>query len=102
MCIPSFAVPLILLAQIYQCHRQFAESEKFYRVAQAIAEEIGDPQLLFPIYDGLATLSLEKGNEAMAQSYLENSRRVAERAGYKGETLLVVSTALRTAGLPSG
>ncbi len=83
-------VPLILLAQIYQCHRQYADSEKFYREAQAIAEEIGDPQLLFPIYDGLATLSLEKGNEAMAQSYLENSRRVAERAGYTGETLLVV------------
>ncbi|MBI3536637.1 MAG: hypothetical protein HY070_03600 [Chloroflexi bacterium] len=83
-------VPLILLAQIYQCHREFAESEKFYREAQMIAEEIGDPQLLFPIYDGLATLSLEKGNEQMAQSYLEQSRRVAERAGYKGETLLVV------------
>ena len=84
------AVPLILLAQIYQCHRQNTQSETFYREAQSIAEKVGDPQLLFPIYDGLAALNLEKGNQHVAEEYLEKSRQTAERAGYKGDTLLVV------------
>lgn len=84
------AVPLILLAQIYQCHRQNTQSEMFYREAQGIAEKVGDPQLLFPIYDGLAALNLEKGNQKLAEEYLEKSRQTAERGGYMGDTLLVV------------
>lgn len=84
------AVPLILLAQIYQCHSQNKQSETYYREAQGIAEKVSDPQLLFPIYDGLATLNLESGNRRAAEEYLNKSRQVAARTGYKGDTLLVI------------
>lgn len=84
------AVPLILLAQIYQCHRQNTQSETFYCEAQSIAEKVDDPQPLFPIYDGLAALNLEKGNQRVAEEFLQKSLRTAERTGYKGDTLLVV------------
>src|SRR5262249_2637612 len=63
-------IPLILLAQIYQCQDQLEESERYYVEACALAEEIGEPQLLFPCYDGLATLYLAMGDTAKTEEYL--------------------------------
>ncbi|HLC40552.1 MAG TPA: adenylate/guanylate cyclase domain-containing protein, partial [Methylomirabilota bacterium] len=83
-------IPLIILAQIYQCHGEFTESERYYREALALAEESEEPQLLIPCYDGLATLAIEQGNEAEAERYLERSRRLMEETGWESDSLLVL------------
>jgi adenylate cyclase len=83
------AVPLIVVAQIYQCHGNGKQSEKHFREAQEIAEKTGDPQLLFPIYDGLAGINLENGNRRAAEEYLEKRRLVVERTGFSADGLLV-------------
>jgi len=36
----------------------------YYREALELVEQVGEPQLLFPCYDGLATLYLDMGQEA--------------------------------------
>ena len=42
-------IPLILLAQIYQCQDRLDESERYYLEACAIAEEVGEPHNCFPV-----------------------------------------------------
>ena len=84
------AVPMILLAQIYQCHGLVDESLRTYQEALALAEESGEPQMLFPCYDGLATLYLELGDEPQAGRYLEKARQVVSDAGYSPDSLLVL------------
>jgi len=83
-------IPLILLAQIHQCHGAFDESERYYREALALAEEVGDPQLLIPCCDGLATLAIERGDEPQAAQYLERSQQLIERTGWASDSLLVL------------
>ena len=79
-------IPLILLAQIYQCQDQLDESERYYLEACAIAEEIGEPQQLFPCYDGLATLYLARGDTVKAEEYLAKGLEICQKdrlfAGY--------------------
>ena len=76
---------MIILAQIYQCRGDYARSAERYREALALAEALGEPQLLFPCYDGLATLAIEEerrgGGRAMAgaQPCGAGGRRVVER-----------------------
>jgi len=48
-----------------------------YREALALAEEAGDPQLLFPCYDGLATLFLDIGDDAREEEYMARGSRSA-------------------------
>ena len=50
------AVPLIVLGQIHQCHGAPDLALRYYHEALEVARETGEPQLLFPCYDGLATL----------------------------------------------
>ena len=38
--------------------------------AERLAEPAGDPQLLFPCYDGLGTLYLDQEDEARAEQYM--------------------------------
>jgi predicted ATPase/class 3 adenylate cyclase len=83
-------IPLILLAQIYQCQDQLEESERYYLEACAIAEEIGEPQLLFPCYDGLATLYLAMGDSAKAEEYLAKGQEVCQKAGYTADSLIML------------
>jgi predicted ATPase/class 3 adenylate cyclase len=83
-------IPLILLAQIYQCQDQLDESERYYAEACAIAEETGEPQQLFPCYDGLATLSLARGNTAKAEEYLAKSLEICQKTGYSPDTLIML------------
>ncbi|HSD50009.1 MAG TPA: AAA family ATPase, partial [Candidatus Methylomirabilis sp.] len=65
------AIPLIVLGQIYQCHGgDPARARQCYMEALSLAEEIGEPQLLFPCYDGLATLFLEMGDDTQAELYM--------------------------------
>src|SRR5207253_752924 len=69
-------IPLIILAQIHQCRGDGDRSAHYYREALAVAREVGEPQLLFPCYEGLATLAIERGDDAGAEEWLSQSRRV--------------------------
>ena len=84
------AVPLIVLAQIRQCHGSPDAALRYYREALVIAQEVGDPQLLFPCYDGLATLSLDLGDETEAERYLQKAQDVCQRAGVEPDSLVVL------------
>ena len=83
-------IPLIILAQVYQCRGDDANSGHYYRRALAVAESVGEPQLLFPCYEGLATLAIERGDEAEAEAWLTRSREVQETTGWSTDTFLVL------------
>ena len=84
------AVPLIVLGQIHQCHGDRALAFASYEEALGLAEQVGEPQLLFPCYDGLATLYLDAGNQALAEMYLAKAQEVCERAGLEPDALMVL------------
>jgi predicted ATPase len=84
------AVPLIVLGQIYQCHGAPDKAFGYYREALSIAEETREPQILFPCYDGLATLFLDKGEMDEAERYLAKAAEVSERAGLDRDSLVVL------------
>jgi tetratricopeptide (TPR) repeat protein len=85
------AIPLIVLAQIYQCHGgDPAEARRCYEEALALAEQAGDPQLLFPCYDGLGTLCLDEGDHLGAEEYMRKAQEVCERSGIEPDSLVVL------------
>lgn len=84
------AVPLIVLGQIHQCHGEPGLAFASYNEALDLAELAGEPQLLFPCYDGLATLYLDAGNRDLAERYLSKSREVCARAGLEPDALMVL------------
>jgi adenylate cyclase len=88
--IDHLAVPLIVLGQIHQCHGEHRQAFAMYEEALGLAERVGDPQLLFPCYDGLATLYLDTGNQAMAGVYLAKAQEACERAGVEPDALMVL------------
>ena len=83
-------VPLIILAQIHQCRGEHAQSARYYREALEVASAVGEPQLLFPCYDGLATLAIDAGDEAEAERWLARSREVQATTGWTSDTFLVL------------
>jgi adenylate cyclase len=84
------AVPLIVLGQIHQCHGDHALAFASYEEALGLAQQVGEPQLLFPCYDGLATLHLDAGNQALAELYLAKSQEVCETAGVDPDALMLL------------
>ena len=84
------AVPLIVLGQIHQCHGEHSHAFAMYEEALALAEQVGEPQLLFPCYDGLATLHLDAGNRTLAATYLAKAQEVCEQAGVEPDALMVL------------
>jgi tetratricopeptide (TPR) repeat protein len=84
------AVPLIVLGQIHQCHGEHALAFASYEEALDLAERAGEPQLLFPCYDGLATLHLDAGNAAKAEVYLAKCQEVCTRAGVEPDALMML------------
>jgi tetratricopeptide (TPR) repeat protein len=88
--VDHLAVPLIVLGQIRQCHGDHGPALACYQEALALAEQVGEPQLLFPCYDGLATLYLDAGDGANAELYLAKAQDVCERAGIEPDALLVL------------
>jgi adenylate cyclase len=84
------AVPLIVLGQIYQCHGEPELARRYYGEALGLAEQVGEPQLLFPCYDGLATLHLDLGDEPQAEEYMRRAQEVCERAGLEPDALMVL------------
>jgi adenylate cyclase len=84
------AVPLIVIAQIHQCRGDLHQAEEAYREALALAEQIGEPQLIFPCYDGLATICLDRGDRARAEELMEKGRQLCARTGLDPDTLLLL------------
>jgi adenylate cyclase len=84
------AVPLVVLGQIYQCHGDPTRAMGYYQEAMVLAESVGEPQLLFPCYDGLATLFLDTGDEAQAERYMRKAQEVCQRAGVEADALTVL------------
>ena len=83
-------VPLIVLGQIHQCHGQQQLAARFYGEALDVASETGEPQLLFPCYDGLATLSLDLDNLAEAERYFSLAQGICAQHGLDPEALVVL------------
>ncbi|RFB79793.1 adenylate/guanylate cyclase domain-containing protein [Methylovirgula sp. 4M-Z18] len=84
------AAPLIILGQIYQCRGERALAFASYEEALHLAEQTGEPQFLFPCYDGLGTLHLDAGNQDEAALYLAKSEEVCLRAGLEPDALMVL------------
>jgi adenylate cyclase len=85
------AIPLIVLGQIYQCHGgDPAAARRCYEEAMGLAEQAGDPQLLFPCYEGLGTLHLDAGDLGRAEAYMRKAQEVCERAGIEPDSLVVL------------
>ncbi len=84
------AVPLIVLGQIHQCHGQPALARRYYEEALELACEIGEPQLLFPCYDGLATLNLDRDDMAEAERYFALAQDVCVRHRLDPEALVIL------------
>ena len=84
------AVPLIVLGQIHQCHGNADTALRYYEEALGLAEEIGEPQLLFPCYEGMATVFLDQGDDTRAEEYLVKADQVCERAGVDRDSLVVL------------
>ncbi len=84
------AVSLVVLAQIYQCHGEPARALRHYQEALALAEKSAEPQLLFPCYDGLATLCLDLGDGERAERYMALAMDICDRAGLDPDALIVL------------
>jgi adenylate cyclase len=84
------AVPLVVIGQIHQCRGELHKAESAYREALALAEKIGEPQLMVPCYDGLATIHLDRGDRVRAEELMERARQLCERTGLDPDTLLLL------------
>ena len=84
------AVPLVVIAQIHQCRGELAQAESTYREALALAEKMGEPQLIVPCYDGLATIHLDRGDRVRAEEFLHRAQQLCERTGLDPDTLLLL------------
>jgi tetratricopeptide (TPR) repeat protein len=84
------AVPLIVLGQIHQCHGQPELAARCYNEAIEVARETGEPQQLFPCYDGLATLNLDRGDMPEAERYFALAHDVCTHHGLDPEALIVL------------
>jgi tetratricopeptide (TPR) repeat protein len=83
-------VPLTVLAQIHQCHGEPDLALRYYREALEVAREIGEPQLLFPCYDGLATLCLDRDDMEEAERYFGLAQELCDQHGVDLSALVVL------------
>lgn len=83
-------VPLIVLAQIHQCHGRPELAVPCYNEALELARESAEPQLLFSCYDGLATLNLDLDNMTEADRYFSLAQEICARHGLDPEALFVL------------
>ena len=84
------SVPLIVLGQIYQCNGKPELAVGLYNEALEVARETDEPQLLFPCYDGLATLNLDLDNLAEADRYFALAQGICAQHGLDPEALVVL------------
>ena len=83
-------VPLIILAQIHQCRGDSERSAHYYRRALTVAESVGEPQLLVPCYEGLATLAIERDDAPEAEAWVARSRQVQQSTGWTSDTFVAL------------
>jgi predicted ATPase/class 3 adenylate cyclase len=83
-------VSLVVLGQIYQCHGEPRVAIDLYQEALDLAEALDEPQILFPCYDGLATVHLDLDDPATAEQYMEKAQAVCVRAGLEPDSLVVL------------
>lgn len=83
-------IPLIVLGQIHQCHGQPELAVRCYNEALEVARVTGEPQQLFPCYDGLATVHLDRGNVPEAERYFALAQDVCARHALDPEALIVL------------
>lgn len=83
-------VPLIVLGQIHQCHDRWEQAESCFREALAIAEEVTDPQLLYPALEGLGTLYLERGDNETGEACMEKAQEVLASSGATAEGMMLL------------
>lgn len=83
-------VPLIVLGQIHQCNGHPELAIGWFHEALEVARETGEPQLLFPCYDGLATLNLDLDNLAEAERYFSLAQGICAQHGLDPEALVVL------------
>jgi len=84
------AVPLIVLGQIHQCHGNGDNALRYYEEALALAEDMDEPQLMFPCLEGMATVFLDQGDDARAESYFIRADEVCKKAGVDRDSLVVL------------
>jgi hypothetical protein len=78
------------MAQIHQCHGELQKAEGAYHEALALAETMGEPQLILPCYDGLATIHLDRGDRVRAAEFMARAKQLCERTGLDPDTLLLL------------
>ncbi|RUV09170.1 adenylate/guanylate cyclase domain-containing protein, partial [Mesorhizobium sp. M7A.T.Ca.TU.009.01.3.1] len=83
-------VPLIVLGQIHQCNGRPELAVGLFHEALDVAREMGEPPLLFPCYDGLATLNLDLDNLAEAERYFSLAQGICAQHGLDPEALVVL------------
>jgi len=83
-------VPLIVLGQIHQCHGNGDNALRYYEEALALAEDMDEPQLMFPCLEGMATVFLDQGDDARAESYFIRADEVCKKAGVDRDSLVVL------------
>ena len=49
-----------------------------------------EPQLMFPCYEGMATVYLDQGDDARAESYFTRADAVCAKAGVDRDSLVVL------------
>lgn len=84
------AVPLIVLGQIHQCNGRPDLAVGLFHEALDVARETAEPQLLFPCYDGLATLNLDLDNLPEAERYFSLAQGICAQHGLDPEGLVVL------------
>ena len=84
------AVPLVVLGQIHQCHGNADNALRYYEEALVLAEEMDEPQLMFPCLEGMATVFLDQGDDARAESYFIRADEVCTKAGVDRDSLVVL------------
>jgi hypothetical protein len=51
---------------------------------------MGEPQLMFPCYEGMATVYLDQGDDARAEQYFVRADEVCAKAGVDRDSLVVL------------
>ncbi|SOC40416.1 adenylate cyclase [Rhizobium subbaraonis] len=83
-------VPLLVLGQIRQCHGAIDAARENFLEALDLVRDSAEAQLLFPCYDGLATLCLELNELEKAEEYFELAQQVCARHGLDPDALIVL------------
>jgi tetratricopeptide (TPR) repeat protein len=65
-----------------QCHGNPVAALKYYEEALQLAEQMAEPQLMFPCLEGMATVYLDQGEDARAEDYFNKADAGAPARGW--------------------